>query len=69
MTEEFEKVVEQAAKDSKISMHRLNIDSIEIQKEIIKRIIGGKFNEIPGVLNSYVEKACPDIEAYYYPQI
>ncbi len=50
-------------------MHRLNIDSIEIQKEIIKRIIGGKFNEIPGVLNSYVEKACPDIEAYYYPQI
>ncbi|MFP3019775.1 MAG: latrotoxin-related protein [Wolbachia sp.] len=59
----FEKVVEQAAKDSKISMHRLNIDSIEIQKEITKRIIGGKFNEIPGVLNSYVEKACPGREA------
>ncbi|WP_456201480.1 ankyrin repeat domain-containing protein [Wolbachia endosymbiont of Protocalliphora sialia] len=63
ITEGFEKVVEQAAKDSKISMHRLNIDFMEMQKEITRKIIGGKFDEIPGILNSYVEKACPGREA------
>ncbi|MFL3877280.1 latrotoxin-related protein [Wolbachia endosymbiont of Trichogramma kaykai] len=32
--EEFEKVVEQAALKSGISMHRLNIDCVEMQKEL-----------------------------------
>lgn len=63
ITERFEKVVEQAAKGSKISMHRLNIDFMEMEKEITGKIIGGKFNEIAGVLGSYVEKACPGREA------
>ncbi|WP_179947053.1 latrotoxin-related protein, partial [Wolbachia endosymbiont of Bemisia tabaci] len=60
--EEFEKVVEQAALKSGISMHRLNIDCIEMQKEVTAKITGGKFNEISGVLNSYVEQACHDRE-------
>ncbi|WP_281508783.1 latrotoxin-related protein [Wolbachia endosymbiont (group B) of Pandemis cinnamomeana] len=63
ITNRFEKVVKQAAKDSKISMHRLNVDSVAIQKEITEKIMSGKFNEISGVLSSYVEKACPGREA------
>ncbi|MCA7010493.1 ankyrin repeat domain-containing protein [Wolbachia endosymbiont of Tribolium confusum] len=63
ITKGFEKVVEQAAKGSKISMHRLNIDFMEMGKEITGKIIGGKFDEISGILNSYVEKACPGREA------
>ncbi|QEK89980.1 ankyrin repeat domain-containing protein [Wolbachia endosymbiont of Chrysomya megacephala] len=60
--EEFEKVVEQAALKSGISMHRLNIDFVEMQKEVTAKITGGKFNDISGVLNSYVEQACHDRE-------
>ena len=60
--EEFEKVVEQAALKSGISMHRLSIDFVEIQKEITEKIMSGKFNEISEILNSYVEKACYDRE-------
>lgn len=63
VTEKFRKVVEQAALKSGISIHRLNIDFMEIQKEITKKVIGGKFNEIPEVLSSYVEKACSSREA------
>ncbi|WP_143689386.1 ankyrin repeat domain-containing protein [Wolbachia endosymbiont of Nilaparvata lugens] len=63
--EEFEKVVEQAALKSGVSMHRLNIDCVEMQKEVTAKITGGKFNEISGFLNSYVERACPGREAVY----
>ncbi|WP_353277467.1 ankyrin repeat domain-containing protein [Wolbachia endosymbiont (group B) of Villa cingulata] len=58
VTEGFEKVVRQAAKDSKISMHQLNIDFVEIQKEVTGKVMGSKFNEIPGILKSHIEKAC-----------
>ncbi|WP_265024282.1 ankyrin repeat domain-containing protein [Wolbachia endosymbiont (group A) of Epagoge grotiana] len=61
--EKFEKVVEQAALKSGISMHRLNIDFVEIQKEVTGKIMSGKFNETSGILKSYVEKACPGREA------
>ncbi|UIP92691.1 ankyrin repeat domain-containing protein [Wolbachia endosymbiont of Anopheles demeilloni] len=60
--EEFEKVVEQAALKSGISIHRLNIDCVKMQKEVTAKITGGKFNEISGFLNSYVEQACHDRE-------
>ncbi len=60
--EGFKKAVEQAASKSGISMHRLNIDFMEIRKEITGKIMSDKFNEIPGTLNSYVEKACPGKE-------
>ncbi|MDR2831566.1 MAG: latrotoxin-related protein [Rickettsiales bacterium] len=63
ITKGFEKVVEQAARDSKISIHRLDIDFMKVQEEVTRKIVGGKFNEISGVLNSYVEKACPEREA------
>lgn len=63
ITKGFEKVVEQAARDSKISTHRLDIDFMEIQKEVTGKIMSGKFDEISGILKSYVEKACPDEEA------
>ncbi|WP_395461032.1 ankyrin repeat domain-containing protein [Wolbachia endosymbiont (group B) of Ablattaria laevigata] len=63
ITEKFEKVVEQAALKSGISMHRLNIDYMEIQKEVTGKIMSGKFNEISGIFNSYVEKACSGKEA------
>ncbi|MFP3026050.1 MAG: ankyrin repeat domain-containing protein, partial [Wolbachia sp.] len=65
ITEKFEKVVEQAALKSGISMHRLNIDFVEIQKEVTGKIMSGKFNEISEVLSSYVEKACTGREAGY----
>ncbi|WP_265024115.1 ankyrin repeat domain-containing protein [Wolbachia endosymbiont (group A) of Epagoge grotiana] len=69
ITKGFEKVVEQAALKSGISMHRLNIDYMGMQKEITRKVMSGKFNEISGILKLYVEKACPGREAYYYPQI
>ncbi|WP_353285322.1 ankyrin repeat domain-containing protein [Wolbachia endosymbiont (group A) of Beris morrisii] len=52
ITEGFEKVVEQAGLKSGVSMHRLNIDFVEIQKEVTGKIMRGKFDEISGVLNS-----------------
>ncbi|WP_264954025.1 ankyrin repeat domain-containing protein [Wolbachia endosymbiont (group A) of Endotricha flammealis] len=63
ITKEFEKVVEQAGLKSGVSMHRLNIDYMEMQKEITRKVMSGKFNEISGILKLYVEKACPDEEA------
>ncbi|BET32567.1 MULTISPECIES: latrotoxin-related protein [Wolbachia] len=63
ITEEFEKVVEQAGLKSGVSMHRLNIDFVEIQKEVTGKIMSGKFDEISGIFNSYVEKACSGKEA------
>ncbi|WP_264336995.1 ankyrin repeat domain-containing protein [Wolbachia endosymbiont (group B) of Chorthippus brunneus] len=63
ITKGFEKVVEQAALKSGISMHRLNIDYMGMQKEITRKVMSGKFNEISGILKSYVEKACPGEEA------
>lgn len=59
----FEEVVEQAALKSGISMHRLNIDLIELQKEVTGKIMSRKFNEIAKVLSSRIEKACPGREA------
>ncbi|WP_353285220.1 ankyrin repeat domain-containing protein [Wolbachia endosymbiont (group A) of Beris morrisii] len=63
ITKGFEKVVEQAGLKSGVSMHRLNIDFVEIQKEVTGKIMSGKFDEISGVLNSYLEEACPGKEA------
>uniref|UniRef100_A0A3B0JH63 tRNA nuclease WapA n=1 Tax=Wolbachia endosymbiont of Aleurodicus dispersus TaxID=1288877 RepID=A0A3B0JH63_9RICK len=62
ITKGFEKVVEQAGLKSGVSMHRLNIDFVEIQKEVTGKIMSGKFDEISGVLSSYLEKACPSRE-------
>ncbi|MBR9982924.1 MAG: latrotoxin-related protein [Wolbachia endosymbiont of Homalodisca vitripennis] len=63
ITKGFEKVVEQAGLKSGVSMHRLNIDFVEIQKEVTGKIMSGKFNEISGILKLYIEKACPSREA------
>ncbi|WP_264686029.1 MULTISPECIES: ankyrin repeat domain-containing protein [unclassified Wolbachia] len=63
ITEVFKKVIEQAGLKSGVSMHRLNIDFVEIQKEVTGKIMSGKFDEISGVLSSYLEKACPSREA------
>lgn len=60
IVEEFKKVVEQAALKNGISMHRLNIDFMEMQKEITRKIMGGKFDKISEISKSYIEKACPD---------
>ncbi|QTG98251.1 ankyrin repeat domain-containing protein [Wolbachia endosymbiont of Rhagoletis indifferens] len=63
ITKGFEKVVEQDGLKSGVSMHRLNIDFVEIQKEVTGKIMSGKFDEISGILNSYLEEACPGREA------
>ncbi|WP_353274109.1 latrotoxin-related protein [Wolbachia endosymbiont (group A) of Ennomos erosarius] len=72
ITKGFEKVVEQAGLKSGVSMHRLksgvsmhrlNIDYMGMQKEITRKVMSGKFDEISGVLNSYLEEACPGREA------
>ncbi len=49
ITKGFEKVVEQAGLKSGVSMHRLNIDYMGMQKEITRKVMSGKFNEISGV--------------------
>lgn len=59
----FKKVVEQARLKSGVSMHRLKIDHMGMQKEITRKVMGGKFNEVSGIISSYVEKACPGREA------
>ncbi|WP_179947101.1 latrotoxin-related protein, partial [Wolbachia endosymbiont of Bemisia tabaci] len=63
--EEFEKVVWQAGLKSGVSMHRLNIDYMGMQKEITRKVMSGKFDEVSGILSSYVEKAFPGREAGY----
>ncbi len=63
IVEGFKKVVEQAALRNGISMHRLNIDFIEMQKEITRKIVGGKFDRISEVLKSHIEQVCPDKKA------
>ncbi|GBO32683.1 Tankyrase-1, partial [Araneus ventricosus] len=63
ITQEYKKIVEQAASKSGISMHRLNINFMEIPKEITGKIMSNKFNEISGVLKSHVEKALPGRES------
>ncbi|WP_353280938.1 ankyrin repeat domain-containing protein [Wolbachia endosymbiont (group B) of Tholera decimalis] len=63
ITKGFEKVVEQAGLKSGVSMHRLNIDYMGMQKDIVRKVVRGQFNEISGVLSSYLEKACPSREA------
>lgn len=63
ITKGFEKVVEQAGLKSGVSMHRLNIDFVEIQKEVTGKIMSGKFDEISGILKSYIKKACTGGEA------
>ncbi len=62
ITQAFEKAIEQAAKESGISMHRLSIDFVEVQEEITKKVVGGRFDEISGVLNSYLEKSCSNVK-------
>ncbi|MDR0773095.1 MAG: ankyrin repeat domain-containing protein [Wolbachia pipientis] len=59
----FEKVIEQAAKESGVSMHRLNINFVEVQGEITKKVVGGRFDEVSGVLNSHVREACSNIKS------
>lgn len=56
ITKGFEKVVEQAALKSGISMHRLNIDYMGMQKEITRKVMSGKFNEISGILKKKFDK-------------
>ncbi|MFP3033742.1 MAG: ankyrin repeat domain-containing protein [Wolbachia sp.] len=63
ITQKFEEAVKQAARSSNISMHRLDIDFIKVQKEVTEKIIGGNFDEISGVLRSNIEKACSGREA------
>ncbi|MGL9759649.1 MAG: latrotoxin-related protein, partial [Wolbachia sp.] len=63
ITKGFEKVVEQAGLKSGVSIHRLNIDYMGMKKEIIKKVMSGQLDEISGVLNSYLEEACPGREA------
>ncbi|WP_391159193.1 ankyrin repeat domain-containing protein [Wolbachia endosymbiont of Liriomyza huidobrensis] len=63
ITEGFEKVIEETAQSSKISVSQFNIDFPKMQGEITKKIISGKYSEIPGVLNSYAQKACHDSDA------
>ncbi len=63
ITEGLEKAVKQAALKSGMSMHRLNIDFGKIQKEVTGKIMGGKVNEIPGILESHIEEALPSKKA------
>ncbi|MFP3020524.1 MAG: ankyrin repeat domain-containing protein [Wolbachia sp.] len=63
ITQAFKKTIEQAAKESGISIHRLDIKFVEVQGEITKKVIGDKLDEIPGVLNSHIRKACYNIKS------
>lgn len=58
--EKFEQIVQKSARKSRISMRSLSIDFSEIQGEITKKIIGGKYDEISRVLSSNARKACVD---------
>ena len=60
---EFKTVVEQAGKESGISLHKLDIDFIKVQKDVTSKVASGKFDEISKVLKSHIEKALPSREA------
>jgi hypothetical protein len=65
ITQECKKIVEQAALKSGISMHRLGVDFMGVQKEITGKIMSNRFDKIAEIVSSYVEKACPGREVGY----
>lgn len=56
ITEAFENAVELAASRSQIPMQYLSIDYVEVQKQVLGKIMSDKSCEIPEMLKMYISK-------------
>lgn len=62
ITKRFEKVLNQTAIKSGISVTNLNFDPVAIQSAIVGQIISEKFSKIPKALYSFSKEACPEFK-------
>uniref|UniRef100_UPI0033405B6F latrotoxin-related protein n=1 Tax=Wolbachia endosymbiont (group B) of Pilophorus perplexus TaxID=3066160 RepID=UPI0033405B6F len=60
--ERFEKVLNETAIKSGISVTNLNFDPAVVQSAIIGKIRNGKFSEVSKTLYSFAKKACPEFK-------
>ncbi|WP_353274488.1 ankyrin repeat domain-containing protein [Wolbachia endosymbiont (group A) of Ennomos erosarius] len=60
--EKFEKVLNETAIKSGISVTNLNFDPVAVQSTIVGQIINGRFSEISKTLYSSAKEACPEFK-------
>ncbi|WP_406832882.1 MULTISPECIES: RHS repeat-associated core domain-containing protein [unclassified Wolbachia] len=60
--ERFEKVLNETAIKSGISVTNLNFDPVEVQSAIAGQIISENFSKIPKILYSFAKEACPEFK-------
>jgi len=60
--EKFEKVLNETAVKSGISVTNLNFDPVAVQSAIVRQIINGRFSEISKTLYSSAKEACPEFK-------
>ncbi|RDD35196.1 Phosphocholine transferase AnkX [Wolbachia endosymbiont of Cylisticus convexus] len=59
---EFEKVLNETATKSGISVENLNFDPVEVQSAIVGQIVSEKFSKISKTLYSFAKEACPELK-------
>ncbi|WP_264707159.1 ankyrin repeat domain-containing protein [Wolbachia endosymbiont (group A) of Acrocera orbiculus] len=62
ITKRFEKVLNETAIKSGISVTNLNLDPLAVQSAIVGKIRNGKFSEISKTLYSFAKGACPEFK-------
>ncbi|MFP3015770.1 MAG: latrotoxin-related protein [Wolbachia sp.] len=62
ITNRFEKVLNETAIKSGISVINLNFDPVAVQSAIVGQIISEKFSKIPKALYSFAKEACPEFK-------
>ncbi|PBQ26569.1 hypothetical protein BTO27_04360, partial [Wolbachia pipientis wAus] len=62
ITNRFEKVLNETAIKSGISVANLNFDPVAVQSAIVGQIISEKFSKIPKALYSFAKEACPEFK-------
>lgn len=62
ITKGFEKVLNETATQSGISVTNLNFDPVAVQPAIIGKIINGRFSKIAKILYSFAKEACPEFQ-------
>ncbi|WP_254229504.1 RICIN domain-containing protein [Wolbachia pipientis] len=62
ITNRFEKVLNNTAIKSGISLTNLNLDPVAVQSAIVRKIINGRFSEIAKTLYSFAKEAYPEFK-------
>ncbi|RDD34026.1 Ankyrin repeat [Wolbachia endosymbiont of Cylisticus convexus] len=62
ITKEFERLLNETATKSGISVENLNFDPVAVQSAVVRQIVSEKFSEIPKTLYSFAKEACPELK-------